>query len=63
MTKILLCSCESQYQDARYGPRRRVHNQTQQDAAPSDREWRCTVCGNVTKGPTQPRKETPDATS
>ena len=44
-TKIIKCSCKSEYQDKKYGTGKRVHNSTNvgQDGA---RVYRCTVCGN-----------------
>jgi len=42
-TKILSCTCPHDYQDARYGASKRVHNAT--NKPPSRPPWRCTVCG------------------
>lgn len=38
---ILECVCRHEYQDARYGAGRRVHNVMPKDPP----EYRCTVCG------------------
>jgi len=45
MTKILLCSCKSEYQDTKYGRQMRVHNQKKKDK--EEKGWMCTVCGNM----------------
>lgn len=37
--KVTKCSCKSEYQDARYGEGKRLHNITK------DPKGRCTVCG------------------
>lgn len=34
---IRKCVCKHEFQDRRYGPRKRVHN-------PTKDKWRCTVC-------------------
>lgn len=39
LTKILPCTCVSEYQDKRYGPGQRVHNPRK------DKTYACTVCG------------------
>ena len=39
MVRIKKCTCESQYQDKKYGKDNRVHNITVKD------KNRCTVCG------------------
>lgn len=39
MVKIIKCSCESKYQDSKYGLKRRVANITSKD------KGRYTVCG------------------
>jgi hypothetical protein len=39
--KILICSCEHEYQDKLYGKYHRVHNQTKKQ---DGQVWRCTVC-------------------
>ena len=36
------CSCNHEYQDKKYGHKKRVHNKTAKD-----NECRCTVCGTV----------------
>ena len=41
-TKIMKCTCESKFQDSRYGKGNRVHNQTQNRSGRGN--WRCTVC-------------------
>jgi len=45
-TRILPCDCTHQYQDARYGTGRRVHNRGKQIAV-GKYLWRCTVCGKT----------------
>ena len=42
-TKILSCTCSHDYQDQRYGARRRVHNRVDKPDV-HDGGWRCTVC-------------------
>lgn len=42
MTKIIVCDCQSEYQDKRYGTGHRVANST------DNGDYRCTVC-NKTK--------------
>lgn len=42
-TKILPCTCESAFQDRRYGAGRRLHNQRTKHKD----EWRCTVCATI----------------
>lgn len=37
-TIVIRCTCASAFQDARYGPGKRVHNEKANGAA------RCTVC-------------------
>ena len=39
-TKEASCSCESSYQDKKYGKGRRIFNQCVKG-------WRCTVCGTI----------------
>jgi hypothetical protein len=41
-TKVMPCSCESNFQDRIYGKNMRVFNQTRKN---NDRTYRCTVCG------------------
>lgn len=43
-TKIMPCTCTHQYQDATYGPGKRVHNM-KGDGARKETGWVCTVCG------------------
>jgi len=38
-TKILPCTCQSEYQDQRYGKGNRVHNPRK------EKTYACTVCG------------------
>ena len=38
MSQILNCTCKHEYQDAKHGKGKRVHNKTAKD------EYRCTVC-------------------
>ena len=45
---IIRCSCESKYQDKKYGAGRRVANETAKSAGAK----RCTVCGVDSSGST-----------
>lgn len=45
-TATFWCVCKSEYQDRRYGPSKRLHNRTKQAKKPSERGWRCSVCGH-----------------
>ena len=47
MIKKCKASCEHKYQDKIYGKRYRVHNETKLNEHEVNRQWRCTVCGNV----------------
>ena len=47
-TRIIRCTCEHEYQDAKYGRWNRVHNKTESKDGPAT-EWRCTVCGKRTR--------------
>jgi len=42
MTKIKECTCESKYQDEKYGKNMRVMNET---SGKNGTGYRCTVCG------------------
>lgn len=42
---IKTCTCWHKYQDEKYGPRQRVHNQTPPKTKGGPPGWRCTVCG------------------
>jgi len=42
MTKVMQCSCQSEFQDATYGKGMRVFNETGKDGKGG---YRCTVCG------------------
>lgn len=42
---ILICTCEHEYQDKKYGKGKRVHTLTQKGTAKEDPVFRCTVCG------------------
>lgn len=44
--KILTCACTSEYQDAKYGKYKRVHNLTPKSPNVAQ-QARCTVCTNV----------------
>lgn len=59
MTGIFPCTCKSEYQDKRYGPGLRVHNEAKSSKAAG---WRCTVCGKVNGYGGQPPKVVKDAT-
>ena len=37
--KVMACICDHEYQDEKYGKRRRLHN-------PNAKGYVCTVCGN-----------------
>ena len=41
-TTVKFCICKHVFQDAEYGPQKRVFNQTAKD---DEKTWRCTVCG------------------
>lgn len=46
--KILTCACTSEYQDAKYGKYKRVHNLTPKSSTSGvAQQARCTVCTNV----------------
>lgn len=47
-TKEIKCSCQSEYQDAKYGPGVRVFNKMKGTEKMSG-GYRCTVCGTVKK--------------
>ena len=49
-TSIQICTCESKYQDKRYGKRRRLCNKM------SNGQFKCTVCGSSMGSSTQPSK-------
>lgn len=40
-TRIIKCTCEHEYQDKRYGKKKRVHNEAKDG---NDVAWTCTVC-------------------
>lgn len=48
-TTIVMCRCESQFQDRRYGKQRRVANHTAKEEA------RCTVCSATHRVADAPR--------
>lgn len=50
MTKIISCTCQSEYQDKRYGAGKRVANTTDNGDA------RCTVCGSTKSAPAKPKE-------
>lgn len=41
------CTCKHTFQDEKYGPGRRVHNDTKPDSAGKP-QVRCSVCGTQT---------------
>ena len=45
-THVMLCQCENEYQDNRYGSHRRVHNRARTKSGAGS-AWRCTVCGTL----------------
>lgn len=49
-TEIKKCGCESEYQDKKYGLKRRVHNIKANGGS------RCVVCGSDNKGDTPVKK-------
>lgn len=52
-SKLLKCSCESEFQDKMYGPSIRLHTYTMKDAT-----YRCTCCGKTqTSGKTKDDKK------
>lgn len=56
-TKIMKCdgiSCQSDYQDKRYGKGNRVHNSL---LAPETNGYKCTVCSTVHKATVKIKKE------
>ena len=40
--KHLKCTCDSLYQDKKYGKKVRIHNEAKDG---NDTAWTCTVCG------------------
>jgi hypothetical protein len=40
-TRIMFCACESEFQDEKYGPHKRLHNSAK------EKKFRCTVCGII----------------
>ena len=47
MTAIIQCTCKHEFQDNRYGPGKRLHNEL---GVPKDgNHYRCTVCGKLHK--------------
>ena len=45
-TEIKTCTCNSEYQDKKYGKGKRVHNETTKGKGVSGVIYRCTVCGS-----------------
>lgn len=43
-TKLLSCTCKSEYQDRVYGKGMRVHNKS---VSKLGTKFRCTICGSV----------------
>lgn len=41
-TKKMLCKCENEYQDEKYGKMNRIHN-----IGKEGKSFSCTVCGNT----------------
>lgn len=52
-TAIRPCSCQSSYQDDRYGKGMRVHNERPSKVKGGER-YGCTVCGTGAKKKAQP---------
>ena len=50
---IIACRCANAFQDAMYGVRMRVHNQTKQNGRNEDRRYRCTVCLDEKNAPSE----------
>ena len=55
-SKILMCSCKSEFQDATYGSQKRVHNSCGKDGKSTG--FRCTICLNVKAGKSEVAKPT-----
>lgn len=53
MTKIMQCSCQSEFQDATYGKSMRVFNEIGKDQKGG---YRCTVCGKESSA-SSPKKK------
>lgn len=47
-SKIIKCTCKSEYQDKKYGAGNRVSNEVNKTPG----QFRCTVCGSI-KGASQ----------
>lgn len=47
-TKILVCTCEHEYQDKRYGKKKRVC--TPMKIIGGTQQFRCTICSRVLDG-------------
>lgn len=52
MTKIVKCSCASEFQDSAYGAGLRLHNFSAKNS-----NWRCTVCKSEKLGPKEDAKK------
>lgn len=48
-SKVLTCKCKNEYQDRRYGVGKRVMNALGGGKGGKAGEYRCTVCGSVSK--------------
>jgi len=54
------CNCRSEYQDALYGPWRRVHNPMTKTGGGGP-QHRCTVCGNIWRPRVKAAPKPPEA--
>jgi hypothetical protein len=43
-TKVIKCTCESEYQDRVYGTNNRLGNKTDKSSNKDRQTYRCTVC-------------------
>lgn len=46
-TRIKSCTCQSSYQDKKYGKGQRVQILKQKSKGRPPQDWTCTVCGKV----------------
>lgn len=53
MTKVMQCSCVSEFQDKEYGKNMRLFNAIGKD---QNDGWRCTVCGKEIEEGTSKKK-------
>jgi hypothetical protein len=48
--EVKSCVCSHDFQDRRYGVKRRLHVATKPSNPGSSNDWRCTVCGAEKNG-------------